>query len=156
MNTHEHWWHMFCTNVSTKVEVVNLENDEIKSVLVMLVASYFLNIWWLLETNFGIHVCIYKNFAVSCHFIQVQISIFNFSICQPYVRASLEWCNLPGKCMCFLKIKLGQPPGLSSGTLESMQPITDLRDFDGWLSLFQVDISWSCQFIPINKYKSTW
>ena len=44
MNTHEHWWHMFCTNVSTKVEVVNLENDETKSVLVMLVASYFLNI----------------------------------------------------------------------------------------------------------------
>jgi len=34
---------MFCANVSTKVEVVNLENDEIKSVLVMLVASYFLN-----------------------------------------------------------------------------------------------------------------
>jgi len=34
---------MFCANVSTKVEVVNLENDEIKSVLVMLVASHFLN-----------------------------------------------------------------------------------------------------------------
>ena len=27
----------------TQVEVANLENDEIKSVLVMLVASYFLN-----------------------------------------------------------------------------------------------------------------
>jgi len=36
---------MFCTNVylTTKAEVFNLENDEIKSVLVMLVASYFLN-----------------------------------------------------------------------------------------------------------------
>jgi len=35
---------MFCTNVylTTKVEVFNLENDEIKSVLVMLVSSYFL------------------------------------------------------------------------------------------------------------------
>ena len=45
MNTREQWWHMFCTNVylTTKAEVFNLENDEIKSVLVMLVASYFLN-----------------------------------------------------------------------------------------------------------------
>ena len=36
---------MFCTNVylTTKVDVFNLENDEIKSVLVILVASYFLN-----------------------------------------------------------------------------------------------------------------
>jgi len=33
---------MFCTNVylTTKVEVVNLENDEIKNVLVMLMASF--------------------------------------------------------------------------------------------------------------------
>jgi len=45
MNTHEYCWHMFCTNVylTTKVEEVYLENDEIKSVLVMLMASYFLN-----------------------------------------------------------------------------------------------------------------
>ena len=37
---------MFCTHVylTTKVEVFNLENDEIKSVLVMLVASFFLNV----------------------------------------------------------------------------------------------------------------
>jgi len=36
---------MFCTNVylTTKVEVFNLENDKIKSVLVMLMTSYFLN-----------------------------------------------------------------------------------------------------------------
>jgi len=36
---------MFCTNVylTTKVEVFNLENDEIKRVLVMFVDSYFLN-----------------------------------------------------------------------------------------------------------------
>jgi len=36
---------MFCTSVylTTKVEVFNLENDEIKRGLVMLVASYFLN-----------------------------------------------------------------------------------------------------------------
>jgi len=39
MNTYEHWRHMFCTNVylTTKVEVFNLENDEIKSVLVMFI-----------------------------------------------------------------------------------------------------------------------
>jgi len=45
MNTHKHWRHMFCTNVylTTKVDVFNLENDEIKSVLVIVVASYFLN-----------------------------------------------------------------------------------------------------------------
>jgi len=45
MNTHAHWRHMFCTNVylTTRVEVFNLENDEKNSVLVMLVASYFLN-----------------------------------------------------------------------------------------------------------------
>ena len=36
---------MFCANVylTTKLEGVNLENDEIKKVLVMCVASYFLN-----------------------------------------------------------------------------------------------------------------
>jgi len=36
---------MFCTNVylTTQVEVFYLENDEIKSVLVIWVASYFLN-----------------------------------------------------------------------------------------------------------------
>ena len=36
---------MLCTHVyvTTKVEVFNLKNDEIKGVLVMLVASYFLN-----------------------------------------------------------------------------------------------------------------
>ena len=45
MNRHEHLCHMFCTSVylTTKVEVFNLENDEIKRGLVMLVASYFLN-----------------------------------------------------------------------------------------------------------------
>ena len=45
MKTHEHWRHVFCGNVHliTKPEGVNLENDEIKSVLVMLVSSYFLN-----------------------------------------------------------------------------------------------------------------
>ena len=45
MNTDEHWRHMFCANVylPTNVETDNLENDEIKRVLVMLVASYFLN-----------------------------------------------------------------------------------------------------------------
>ena len=45
MNTREQWWHMFCTNVylTTPVEVFNLEHDEIKSVLVMLVASNLLN-----------------------------------------------------------------------------------------------------------------
>jgi len=32
MNTHEHWRYMFCTNVylTTKGQVFNLENDEIK------------------------------------------------------------------------------------------------------------------------------
>jgi len=32
MNTHEHWRHMFCTNVylTTKVEVFSLENEENK------------------------------------------------------------------------------------------------------------------------------
>jgi len=36
---------MFCANVylTTKLEGVNLENDEIRRVLVILVASYFLN-----------------------------------------------------------------------------------------------------------------
>jgi len=36
---------MFCTNVNltTNVEVFNLENDKLKSVLVMLMTSYFLN-----------------------------------------------------------------------------------------------------------------
>ena len=45
MKTHEHWWHKCCANVcfTTKPEGVNLENDEMRSVLVMLVASYFLN-----------------------------------------------------------------------------------------------------------------
>ena len=45
MNIYEHWRNMFCTNVylTTKVEVFNLENDEIKRVLVMFVDSYFLN-----------------------------------------------------------------------------------------------------------------
>ena len=45
MKTHAHWWHMFCANVclTTKPEGVNLENDKIKSALVMLVSSYFLN-----------------------------------------------------------------------------------------------------------------
>ena len=43
MNTYEHWRHMFCTNVYLTTKVFNLENDEIKRVLVMLVASYFLN-----------------------------------------------------------------------------------------------------------------
>ena len=45
MNTREQWWHMFCTNVylTTNVEVFSLETDEIKSVLVMLVASNLLN-----------------------------------------------------------------------------------------------------------------
>ena len=50
MNTYENWRHMFCTNVylTTKVEVFNLENYEIKSVLVMLVSSYFLKRWLVL------------------------------------------------------------------------------------------------------------
>ena len=44
INTHEPWWLMVCANVyfTTKLEGVNLENDEIKRVLVILVASYFL------------------------------------------------------------------------------------------------------------------
>jgi len=31
MKTHEHWWHIFCTNVYliTELEGVNLENDDI-------------------------------------------------------------------------------------------------------------------------------
>ena len=45
MNTQDNWWHMFGANVylTTTVEAVNLQNDEIKSVLVVLMASYFLN-----------------------------------------------------------------------------------------------------------------
>jgi len=44
-NTHVYGGHTFCTNVylTTKGQVVNLDNDEIKRVLVMLVASCFLN-----------------------------------------------------------------------------------------------------------------
>ena len=96
MNIHEHWRHMFCTNVylTTKVEVFNLENDEIKRVLVMFVDSYFLNkvtctlnIW---ETYLyqGGYVSL-RSLQYHVIFIKVNILIFNFSICHSYVRASL-------------------------------------------------------------------
>jgi len=59
----------------------------------MLMASYFLNkvtctnivvTFWKLTEG----ICIFKNFAVSCHFIKVKKSIFHFSICHLSVHTA--------------------------------------------------------------------
>ena len=88
---------MFCANVHliTKPEGVNLENEEIKSVLVMFVASSFLNKVTctrnILETYLG---DMYH--GEFCSIIKVKISIFKFSIKHPYARASLKefWSSI--------------------------------------------------------------
>ena len=86
----------------------------------MLMASYFLNkvtctnsvvIFWKLTEE----ICIFKNFAVSCHFIKVKKSIFHFSICHPYVRTSQQQCNIEGTFSAYcLKYVFSQTYVLSS------------------------------------------